>query len=420
MDVLTLLHLQSQLKTPSQARTLKYQMQRSGEEGLLAAERLALSPARRPAGALVWCHVPVSLEAGALVSLRERLAEELPGVAMLVTSPETGSFRAGLEAAGITAQVPPLESAHFGQRFLDHWSPDCGIWFGNTDAPLLLEAAARRGVPLFLQNAVAPTSAGSRARALHRRLLGFFDRIFALNAVEYETFRALGSLPARIEVSGALTRMSNPPGCLETERQALAEAIHGRPVWLAAFPHTSEIPALLTAHREARRAAHRLLLMLVPREDSGGREIAERLRSEGWTVARREADEDPGETTDIFVADSPEEIGLYYRLAPITFLGGTLADKEVPLAAHPAALGSALIVGPFPGGQADMLRPLRRGGACILVANSGRLGAAVTDLLSPDRAAELALAAWEITSAGSQVLDRLSAAVLPALRTGAS
>ena len=160
--------------------------------------------------------------------------------------------------------------------------------------------------------------------------------------------------------------------------------------------------------------------MLVPREDEGGRELTERLRAEGWSVARRDADEDPGETTDIFVADVPEEIGLYYRLAPITFLGGTLADKEVPTVAHPAALGSALIVGPFPGGQADMLRPLRRGGACVLVAHSDRLGAAVTDLLAPDRAAELALAAWEITSAGSQVLDRLSAAVLPALRTGAS
>lgn len=415
MDALTFLRLQSQLKGPARIRALRAQSLRGGDEGRAAAERLAQPPVARPAGPLVWCHLAVHVDTCALVSLRERLAAGHPGTTLLVTSPETAASRREPEAAGLLFQPPPLEAARIPQRFLDHWAPDVGIWFGHVDAPLLLESAARRGLPLFLQNAMAPTPANARARALHRLLLGFFDRVFALDATEMDAFRAIGPLPARIEISGPLTRISHPPGCLETERQALAEALAGRPVWLAACPDATEMSAILAAHLEARRAAHRLLLIVMPREQADAVELTGHLRAEGWNVARRDADEYPDETTDIFVCDCPDEVGLYYRLAPVAFLGGTLSDTDVPPAAHPATLGSAMIVGPYPGGEAEMLRPLRRAGACRLVADSDRLGAAVIDLLAPDRAASLALAAWEIVSDGSQVLDRLSAAVLPAL-----
>ena len=41
----------------------------------------------------------------------------------------------------------------------------------------------------------------------------------------------------------------------EAERVALADALRGRPSWLAAAPDESEIPAVLEAHRQACRSA---------------------------------------------------------------------------------------------------------------------------------------------------------------------
>ncbi|SDI64107.1 3-deoxy-D-manno-octulosonic acid transferase [Aliiruegeria lutimaris] len=417
MDGLILPRLRAHLRASGQVRKLSSELERGGELGRNAAEQLARSDLARPDGPLVWCHVPGRIETGALASLVEGLNAEVAGTSMLVTSPDSARCRRAVNPSEFICQLPPLDSPRFNMRFLDYWAPDAGIWFERVDAPMLLDAAARRSVPLFLQNGVAPEATSPRSRAVERRQLGLFERIFVLDSHEFEGVRSLGAVPARVEITGRLTRIAHPPPCLEAERMALAEALRGRPSWLAAAPDPSEIPAILEAHRVARRSAHRLLLILMPREDSEGPALTRMLRSEGWNVARRDADEEPDEATDIFVADSKEEIGLFYRLAPVTFLGGTLSDTTVPMAIYPATLGSAILSGPYSGAEGETLRRLRRGGACRLVADSERLGAALTELLAPDRAALLALNAWDIASDGTQILERLVRAVSEALRS---
>ncbi|RYH08681.1 3-deoxy-D-manno-octulosonic acid transferase [Tropicimonas sp. IMCC6043] len=418
MDVLALPRLRAQLGTPAWTRKLAVEIQRGGEAARDAGERLGRSDTPRPDGTLIWCHLPGTLESGALLSLRERLRTEQADLSLLVTTPDVGRCRKVARETMLLCQLPPLDAPAMIQRFLDHWRPDAAIWFERVDAPLLLEAAAHAGIPLFLQDATAPDVASTRARARERYLMGLFERVFAQSVTDHESIRALGPIPTRIEASGRLTPIAHPPSCLEAERAALAAALRSRPVWLASCPDPDELDWILEAHRQARRSAHRLLLILVPRSDAEGRPLAERLRADGWVVARRDADEEPDEGTDIFVADSREELGLFYRLAPVTFLGGTLSNSAVPAASDPATLGSAIIAGPFTGNEAEMLRRLRRGGACRLVPDAARLGAAVTELLAPDRAAQLALNAWEIASDGSPVMDRLVGALLPALREG--
>lgn len=416
MDPLTLSRLGARLRNPALARKLAADMQRGGEAGRAAAEQLGRSTEMRPAGPLVWCHVPEKVDVNALASLRDRLEEEISGVSVLVTSPDVENCRDQALAADILCQLPPLDIPRITQRFLEHWAPDAAIWFSRADRPLLLEDTARRGVPLFLQNAVAPEAGSGINRTLERRLLGLFQRIFAIDGSEFERIRALGAIPARMEVTGRLTAIADPPSCMESERAALAEAMRGRPVWLAACPDDSEIPAILKAHKAGRSIAHRLLLILVPRPDMPGPALAEQLRDAGFHVARRDADEEPDEATDIFIGDCIDELGLYYRLSPMTFLGGTLSNGDVPPPLHPATLGSAIIAGPFAGSEAETFQRLRLAGACRLIADGDRLGPAVVELLSPERAAQLALNAWDIASDGSPVLDRLVSVLRPTLR----
>lgn len=416
MDALTLSRLRAHLRSPGLARKLGAEVQLGGEKGRNANERLGRASAPRPDEPLVWCHVPGAVELAALTSLRERLDEELAGASLLVTSPDVLRCREAASQSGLLCQLPPIDTPAVIQRFLDHWTPDAAIWFDQVKSPLLLEAAAKRGMPLVLQNATAPLPHDTRSSNLERHLLGLFDRIFALDRPEFEALRALGAVPARVEVTGRLTALAHPPRCLETEREVLARAMQGRPAWLAVCPDEREMPAILAAQRVARRTAHRLLLILVPREEIAGPDLARSLREGGWNVARREADEDPDEATDIFLADCHEEMGLYYRLAPVTFLGGSLADGEQSDASHPATLGSAIVAGPFSGGQAEIMRRLRRGRACRLVSDGGQLGEAVTELLAPDRAAQLALNAWDIASDGGPILDRLTSVVISAIR----
>jgi 3-deoxy-D-manno-octulosonic-acid transferase len=197
--------------------------------------------------------------------------------------------------------------------------------------------------------------------------------------------------------------------CTEAERAALVRQFQTRPVWLAAGLPESEDAALIGAHRAALRLAHRLLLIIVPdppeRADALARQIED---AEGWTVARRSADEEPDEETEVFLADVPSEMGLWYRLAPITYLGGSLygtGSRRDPFEA--AALGSAILHGPQTGDWRAAMARLTEARATRPVSSPADLAEGLADLLSPDRAARLAQAAWAVTSAGAEVTDRV-------------
>ncbi len=407
------------MRAPGLVRRLAIQSQQAGDPGRLASERLGRGSVERPAGPLIWCHFPGEIRTLALASLTERLDEDLPGVTMLATS-DSADLQTPPEASPLICHRAPEDLRGPIQRFLEHWRPDAGIWFDRVGAPLLLEAAARGGMPLFLQDAAAPDYPSQRRGAIDRRLLGLFERILTVDAAESGAIRALGAIPARIETTGRLRPVAQPPTCIESERDTLASAIASRPVWLASCPTPAELDAVLTAHQFARRTAHRLLLIIVPPKDVLGAEWSSDLQLQGWAIARRDADEDPDDATDIFIADCREEIGLFYRVSPITFLGGTLSGGEVPSPMEPATLGSAIIAGPHAAPHGSELRRLRRASAFRYIASPEELGGAVSELLAPDKAARLALNAWDVASDGSQVLDRLAGLVVASLRDKAA
>ena len=105
--------------------------------------------------------------------------------------------------------------------------------------------------------------------------------------------------------------------------------------------------------------------------------------------------------------DSAEEYGLWYRLAPITFLGGSLSGTGChrnPMEA--AALGSAIIHGPRPGPWGASFGRLGAARGARSVASTADLTEALTDLLAPDRMARLAGAAWGVCADGVEATDR--------------
>jgi 3-deoxy-D-manno-octulosonic-acid transferase len=72
-----------------------------------------------------------------------------------------------------------------------------------------------------------------------------------------------------------------------------------------------------------------------------------------------------------------------------------------------AALGSAIIHGTRSDPYAQTFSRLAAARATRAVASSSDLADALGDLLSPDRAARLAQAAWAVASDGAEVTDRL-------------
>ena len=157
----------------------------------------------------------------------------------------------------------------------------------------------------------------------------------------------------------------------------------------------------------AMQHSHRLLLILMPVDASRSAVLAQQLEEgEGCIVAQRSLEEEPEPEVEVFIVDNPAEYGLWYRLAPITYLGGSLNGKgPVRSPQEPAALGSAILHGPRTGSYGPLFGRLGAARATRAVASANDLGEALGDLLAPDRAARLAHAAWMVVSDGAEVTE---------------
>ncbi|MDM7931869.1 glycosyltransferase N-terminal domain-containing protein [Tabrizicola sp.] len=365
---------------------------------------------QRPSGGLAWLHAPSEDQVSPMLALARRLIEE-DGIAVVMTCPLELPGRDGM-----IHQPPPTDTPTETRAFLDHWRPEIVIFSGGELRPALLHEAAERRIPMLLVNGRTPNFLRERDGwypGLMRSALSRLARIFTVDEAAARQFRKAGAALSAVAVTGRMEDESAALACLEAERAALARLLAARPVWFAAGLPVNEEAAILQAHRTAMQHSHRLLLILMPEDPAQAGPLARRLESDGdWVVAQRMREEEPDAEVEIFVVDSPAEYGLWYRLAPVTYLGGSLSGNgptRNPMEA--AALGSAILHGPRTGRHGPIFDRLGAARATRAVASGRELGEALGDLLAPDRAARLAQSAWAVASEGAEVTERLLAEV---------
>ncbi len=393
---------------------------------LLAARRGGRTPAPpaapRPDGPLVWFAAGSAATRRAGAALARRLRAGRDGVTTLLTAPPGAG--PGPQAPGVVLAAPPPDAPAPARAFLDHWRPAAVILTENEVPPAIVAAVDERRIPLFLANGRAPLMPSNpwrRAPGLMRSVMGRFRHILMTDTTGLRYARRAGAPAGRVEAAGWLDDGAEALGCTEAERAALARMIGARPVWLAAGLPASEADLVFDAHAAALERTHRLLLVVVPADPAAGAALAARAAARCGGAALRSADQYPTHQEAVYVADTEGEYGLWYRLAPVCLLGGTLAGPG-PLRApsEPALLGSAILHGPQGGDEAEVLARLDAARAARAVSDAAGLAEAVGDLLAPDRAALLAHNAWAVMTAGGAVTDRLAALVLDALPAAAA
>ncbi len=410
-SVLLGLYLAVSRRAAGQAgRLLDRRLAANKEDPDRLGERRGVAGIARPVGRLAWFHAASVGEAVSLLELLRRLRESRPALTCLVTTGTVTSARlvADRMPPGCIHQYVPLDVGPWVKRFLDHWQPDLAVWTESELWPAMLVETHRRGIPMLLINARISHQSYRRWRMMPgaaRGLLRRFERILAQDNLAAEHLVALGADPERLEVSGSLKEGSAPLPCDEAERARLGRLFAGRPLWLAASTHPGEEEAALAAHDVARRRMPRLGMILAPRHPDRGDALAAEMRAHGVSVAQRSAGEEPDADTDVYLADTLGEMGLWYRVAPVSFVGGSLVEVGGHNPFEPALLGSAILHGPHVRNFAEAYERLSDAGAAIEVRDAASLGRALTATLEPDRAARMAAAGWESCSDGAEVTD---------------
>jgi 3-deoxy-D-manno-octulosonic-acid transferase len=333
--------------TPLAPALIAHRLKRGKELPARLGERYGQSKIARPSGPLVWVHGASVGELLSVIPLIGRIREK--GFAVLCTSGTVTSANLAEQRLpqGVIHQFVIFDTPRFVDRFFDHWRPDLALFVESDLWPNLIVESAARDVPLILVNGRVSERSFQRWRRVPGTigaLLGCFDLCLAQSAAHAERYRELGA-PHIVNTGNLKFDVPEPPAD-PAGLAALRGAIGGRTVIAGASTHAGEENVLIEAHRRLRDTYPRLITVIAPRHPDRGPGILEIAQGAGLKVALRSRGELPSPDTDIYVADTLGELGLIYRLAPIVFVGGSLASHGGQNPIEPIKLGAAILHGP--------------------------------------------------------------------------
>ncbi len=396
----------SSAAVPLAPALIRQRLKHGKEDPERTDERRGLSHDTRPHGPLVWIHGASVGEVLAAAALIERL--RALNVRILITSGTVTSAAivAKRFPPDVIHQYVPYDTPRFVARFLDHWRPSLGLFIESDLWPNLILAGASRRVPMVVINGRMSPRSFPRWRRMSgtiSALLGRFDICLAQSQADAERFSALG---ARNVITTGNLKLDVPAPPADTAKlDRLTAMTRGRLVILAASTQPGEEEIITAIHKRLSGQFPSLLTVIVPRHPNRGPAIANLVAASGLQVALRSREDQPLATTDIYVADTMGELGLFYRLAPIVFMGGSLVEHGGQNPIEAVKLGAAIVHGPHVFNFAEVYEALDQASGARLARDQEALVRQLRQLLAdPD-------AGNDVAAAGSRVVEQLGGAL---------
>lgn len=419
---MTLYRLLVSVLAPMLVLRLLLRRLRGTEPAGALAERLGRAP--NSAGPVLWLHGASNGELASARALLESLIAAAPGLRVLVTA-NTVTARemvAGWGLPGVSVALAPIDHRLALRRFLGRAKPAALVVVENEFWPNRLAACADRGIPVLVVGArMSARSARRWARlpSLSRPLVQAIQLLSAQDAASEAHFVALGLPQGRIGPAVNL-KARLAPAIPEAELRRLAPLFLRDKTLLAASTHAGEEAPVLEAFAALRQADPARRLILAPRHPRRAAEVAAQITAAGLPFAKRSQGELPGPQVPVLLADTMGEMPLWYALAGVTFVGGSLAPKGGHTPFEPAAQDSVILHGPHVGNATEAYAALQAAGAALLVTGAASLAEAVA-ALDANRQAELSAAARiALAPTGAEAARaRLEAAILAASRAAA-
>ncbi len=410
----------SMLLLPFVARATTNKLRRAGVSVPRSHERLGHATEARRDGPLVWFHAASVGESLSVLALITRMGIALPQARFLITSgTATSATLVGQRMPPRTVhQFAPLDAPGPLKRFLRHWRPDAAIFVESELWPQMLRRTHTQGTAMALVNArLSERSVNSWAKRpkLARYLFEVFDLILTQNDAMAKAMLRMHAPADRVARGQNLKSFADP---LPTDDDTLFEAraaLLNRPVWVAASTHPGEEEIVLAAHKKLRESIPDLHLILVPRHPERGTEVTQMIADTGLPFTRRTRGDAPGGA--VYLADTLGELGNWFALSDIVFLGGSMR----PIGGHNpfevAQSGAMVLSGNHVFNFAETYAAMEEAGAARLVADSTDLAERVAGLLAdPDARKKAVDAAETFAKAETGKLDTIAARLIKTLR----
>jgi len=409
---------------------LAYAAIRKGKYRAGFAEKfLGLVPRRaaEDAAPCVWIHAVSVGEAALISSLVKRLRVERPDWQIVIsTTTHTGLETARKKYPDVTSFYCPLDFSWAVRAAVRRLRPNLLVLAELELWPNLIAAAGEVEVPVAVVNGRLGERSFRgyrRVKPLMRRLLNRLGVVAVQNEEYRERFAALGCEPAKLSTTGSLKfdgAVSDRRNPQTLRLGELAGVAADDIVFLAGSTQEGEEAAAIEAYRAAVAEFPRLRLILVPRHPDRFAEVAELGLKSGFRFRRRtELDALSraaltAEPWQVLLVDAIGELGAWWGLARIAFVGGSFGDRGGQNMLEPAAYGAAVSFGPNTWNFRDIAAALVGADGAEVVADSAALAAFVSRCLrEPAFAAELGERARTLVAANRGATERTVALLLP-------
>lgn len=403
------------LLEPAVLGLLLWRQSKGREDRTRLGERQGYPSRQRPKGHLIWVHGASIGETLSLLPIVERLTQR--GLAVLVTSGTrtSASLIARRLPPGAVHQFVPLDVPRYVRRFLDHWRPDLALVAESEIWPNTIMALDERHIPLVLVNGRMSDRSFQRWQKLPRIIGSLLERFALCLAQTQDDAERLARLGApRVIMTGNLKFDAAPPPADPRVVAHLSGLIAGRPVWLAASTHAGEESAIVAVHRALAKRHPHLLTIIAPRHPDRGQEVASIATQAGLRASRRSEGIHPDRATDVYVADTVGEMGLFYRLSPVVVMGGSLVAHGGQNPIEPAKLGAAILHGPHVHNFEDVYAAIDLARGALMVKDSTALARAVSELLTNTALTrDMARAAGEAVQSLGGAVERTMQSIEP-------
>lgn len=318
---------------------------------LLAWTRTERDPAR--AGA--WLHAPSVGEAHQARAVLEALIGRRAGLQVVFTHFSPSAEEAAARMPAGWAGYLPWDLPEEMTRALDALDPGV-VAFTKTEVwPVLVQDAARRGIPVALIGGSVPSGARRlrpRARSLLRPTWSRLSLACAITEADADGLRVLG-------VPSEAVRVTGDPGVDSAARRVRAadpaapwlRPFHEepRPTLVAGSTWSADHRVLLPALDAVRERLHGLRAVVAPHEPSAAavRALVAELGRRGWRVRTlAEVEERGASGTDAVVVDRVGVLASLYAVADVAYVGGGFHGAGLHSVLEPAAAGVPVLFGP--------------------------------------------------------------------------
>ena len=373
---------------------LKYRLIKGKEDKNRIFERKGISNFERPQGKLIWFNAASVGESLSILNLVEELSKKNKNLYFLITTTTISSSIILKEKIpdNCIHQFSPIDTFSSSKKFLDHWKPDLAIFVESEFWPRLIFEVKKRGIPLGLINARMEKKtyeSWSNIKNSAKLILEKFDFVYANDNVTSRRLLSLGISKSKLLGVVSSKEHAIPLSYELEEREKFLKIFHNKKVWVAASTHQGEEEILEATQKLLFDNDQNFLLILVPRHPDRGLDIYKKLKLNGQVIKIRSKGQKITKETSIYLADTLGELGLWYNLSKIVFLGGSLVKIGGHNPYEPCRFGNAIISGPNIFNFQEAFDQLRKNKALIIVKNAQELAVQIKNLSFKDNASLL-------------------------------